>query len=80
MKTFIARKWIDETVSVIQTNQKNYYPKSYYLNAKEIFIEDQNCMGLALEEAEDIFNETPFPQIEKFLKKSGYDLGGNNYE
>lgn len=53
---------------------------SYKENIKEIFIEHQNCMGQSIEEAEDIFNETPFAKIEKWLLKNGYDLGENNYE
>jgi hypothetical protein len=40
----------------------------------DIFKEDQNCMGLDLEEIEDIIQEVTFNQIEKYLTKQGYDL------
>jgi hypothetical protein len=31
-------------------------------------------MGLDTEEAEDLFQESPFPKVEKWLKKKGYEL------
>lgn len=45
--------------------------KEYVL---EVFVEDQAAYGTCTEELNDIIEETPFKQIEKFLKKSGYDL------
>jgi hypothetical protein len=53
---------------------------SYQEFVRDTFIEDQIAYGLDVEEAADLFSETPFHKIEKFLIKSGYDLGGNNYE
>lgn len=41
---------------------------------KDIFLEHQNCMGMDLEEATDIYEDTPFPQIERFLLKQGYEI------
>jgi hypothetical protein len=80
MKTFTVRKWIDETASVTGTNEKNYYPLPYFNLVKDYFIESQMNCNLSEEESQDLFDETPFSKIETFLKKSGYDLGGNNYE
>jgi uncharacterized protein YcgL (UPF0745 family) len=40
----------------------------------DIFKEDQNCMGLDLEEIEDIIQEVTFDKIEKYLTKQGYNL------
>lgn len=45
---------------------------AYHLLVKELFIEHHNCMGMDLIEAEDLFNETEFKQIEKWLLKVGY--------
>ena len=42
--------------------------------AIDIFIEDQNCKGMDIEEIKDIITETPFAKIEKFLINAGYDL------
>lgn len=53
---------------------------SYQEFVKDTFIEHQIAFGQDVEEATDIFNETKFESIEKFLIKSGYDLGENNYE
>ena len=44
----------------------------------DAFIEHHNCLGMDIEEAEDIVKETPFHKIEKWLTKIGYDL--NEYE
>lgn len=40
----------------------------------DTFAEHHNCMGMDLEEINDLINETEFNQIEKWLTKAGYDL------
>jgi predicted P-loop ATPase len=40
----------------------------------EIFADDQDCMGMDSDEIQDIIEETPFSQIEKYLTKKGYSL------
>jgi hypothetical protein len=40
----------------------------------DVFMEDQNSMGLDLEEIQDIIEETPFTSIEKWLLNQGYEL------
>lgn len=47
---------------------------TYKEYVKDVFIEYHNCMGMDLEEAEDIFNESPFMKVENWLYKIGYDL------
>lgn len=54
----------------------------YILNVKDIFLEHHCCMGQCLEEAEDVWNESEFFLIERWLIKQGYDLleGLEEYE
>jgi hypothetical protein len=53
---------------------------TYQEYVKEVFLEHYNCMGQDLEEAADIFSETKFPTIEKWLTKIGYDLNEYLFE
>jgi hypothetical protein len=80
MKTFLVHTWMEQQSWITGTKEKNYYPLPYYNMVKENFIESQMNCGLGEDEALDIFNENPFSKIEKFLIKSGYDLGGQNHE
>jgi hypothetical protein len=51
---------------------------TYQEYIKDTFLEHHAAMGMDIEEAEDLFNETPFQQIEKWLKRIGYDLNEYN--
>lgn len=50
---------------------------SYEQWVKDVFVEHQNCLGMDCEEAEEIYEETDFHKIEKWLQKRGYDLKGD---
>jgi hypothetical protein len=80
MKVFTVKTWMEHQSWITGTKEKNYYPLPYYNLCKDYFIESQMNCGLGEDEALDLFHESPFPKIENFLKKSGYDLGGQNYE
>jgi hypothetical protein len=41
---------------------------------KDVFIEHHNCMGMDLQEAEDLYNDSDFFALEKWLLKKGYNL------
>lgn len=72
--TLKLKAYIDDAIYIADVKPANLYTKPYYTNAKETFIEHHNCMGMDLEEAEGLFAETPFPKVEKWLKKRGYKL------
>jgi hypothetical protein len=40
----------------------------------DTFADDQDCMGMSEDEINDIIEETPFSQIEKYLIRKGYNL------
>lgn len=40
----------------------------------DIFRDDHDCKGMDIEEINDIIEETPFNQIEKYLINQGYSL------
>jgi hypothetical protein len=46
----------------------------YKQNVKDCFMDHLDCIGMSEEESEDIFNESHFDHIEKWLIKRGYDL------
>ena len=47
---------------------------TYQEYVRDVFMEHHSAMGMDIEEAEDLFNESSFKQIEKWLSKIGYDL------
>lgn len=47
---------------------------NFYEYVKDIFVEHHNCMGMSVEESNDLFNENNFNKICKWLTKIGYDL------
>jgi hypothetical protein len=71
--TLKLKAWLDDSVSIKEVKETALVPKSYY-DTKETFIEHHNCMGMDLEEAEDLFNDSPYPKVRKWLKKAGYEL------
>ena len=47
---------------------------TYKEHVIDVFIEHHNCMGLDLEEIEELMDGLPFQQLEKWLKQCGYNL------
>jgi uncharacterized protein YcgL (UPF0745 family) len=64
---------IDDRIFIDKVEESNLVPKWYY-DLKETFIEHHNCMGMDLEEAEDLFNDSELKQVKKWMKKSGYEV------
>lgn len=48
-----------------------------YVN--DIFVEDQDCRGVSMDEIQDMLEESTFEQREKWLLKQGYDLVNQYY-
>lgn len=46
----------------------------YQCYVLEVFKEDHAAKGMDLEEIEDIIQESDFSQIERWLKRQGYEL------
>lgn len=40
----------------------------------DVFIEHHNCMGLGLDEIEELIEDSTWEQRRKWLKKEGYNL------
>jgi hypothetical protein len=40
----------------------------------DVFTEHHTCLGVSIEETDDMIKETPFVTIENWLMSSGYDL------
>jgi hypothetical protein len=72
--TLKLKLWMDHHIQIRDIKESTLVLKPYYENVKETFIEHHSCMGLDTEEAEDLFQESPFPKVEKWLKKKGYEL------
>lgn len=47
---------------------------TYQEYVKDIFMEHHTAMGMDIEEANDLFEESSFKQIEKWLKRQCYNL------
>ena len=47
---------------------------TYKEYVRDVFMEHHVSMGMDIEEAEDLFNESSFASVEKWLTKVGYDL------
>ena len=41
---------------------------------EDVFVEHHIAMGLCVEESRDLFNDSNFDKVCKWLKKIGYDL------
>lgn len=62
--TLKLKAWLDDSISIASRKESDLVLKPYY-DTKEVFIEHHNCMGMDLEEAQDLFNATPYPKIRK---------------
>jgi hypothetical protein len=66
--TLKLKAWLDDSISIKEVKESNLVPKWYY-DLKETFIEHHNCMGMDIEEAEDLFNDSELKQVKKWMKK-----------
>jgi hypothetical protein len=75
----------DDNTTEVHPNQKQckesdpvytaaMFPERYQEYVKEVFLDHHDCMGMDAEEAQDLFNESSFNRVEKWLTKIGYDL------
>jgi hypothetical protein len=71
--TLKLRHWMEHEIHIVGHEETPLVLKPYY-DTKETFIEHHSCMGMDPEEAEDLFNATPYPKVRKWLKRNGYEL------
>ncbi|MEE6450552.1 hypothetical protein RAH41_08275 [Gottfriedia acidiceleris] len=50
------------------------YSDEFREKTKDLFIDHHNCMGMDTEEAADLFEDSPFNQVYKWLTKIGYNI------
>jgi hypothetical protein len=71
--TLKLRSWMEHEVHIKEVKETALVLKPYY-DTKETFIEHHTCQGMSENEALDIFNDSPYPKVRKWLKRKGYEI------
>jgi hypothetical protein len=66
--TLKLKSRVDDHIFIEAAQETNLVPKWYY-DLKETFIEHHHDLGMDLEEAQDLFNDSELKQVKKWVKK-----------